>query len=180
MPVTFTENVQVTFVAVAVVASVAPLRLMADEPATAMMVCPVMLPLAEQLGVVKPLGVAMTRPSGRASVKFTPVKALEFGLVTVNVRVLGLVGMDAGEKAFAKVGGLGAGQPVIVTLSINTLAPGFAEAAPVILNLKAVVLEPVAAANPVTEFHVVPLVIWCLNENPLNSPKPPWSAKGWK
>ncbi len=127
VPVTFTENVQMTFAAVPVVASVAPLRLMVVEPATAVMVCPVMLPLAEQLGVIKPpgpapLGVAMTRPSGRASVKLTLVKALEFGFVTVNVRVLGLVGMDDGEKLFESLGGLGGGQPVIVMSSRRAVA----------------------------------------------------------
>ncbi len=152
MPVTFTAKVQVAFDE-----SAAPLRLMVDEPATAEMVCPVTEPV-EQVSVGVPLGVAMTRPSGRASVKVTPVKALEFGFVTVNVRMLGLGGMDAGEKTFANVGGLGAGQPVMVTLSSNALAPGLFMPAPDVLTLKVVILEPVAVAEPVIGFHVPPLV----------------------
>jgi hypothetical protein len=117
LPVTFTEKVQETFVAGDTIERVAPLRLMVEVPATAVMVWFEIEPFALQTGEVRPLGLAMSSPLGRVSVKPTPVKLLELGLVTVKVSVLGLGGMEVGEKALESVGGLGRGQPEMVTLS---------------------------------------------------------------
>ena len=156
---TLTENVQ--FVAFA--ESVPPLRDMEVEPAVALMVWPVIVPLVHD-GVVSPLGVLITKPAGRLSVKPTPVKTLALGLVNVKVRVLAFPwGTEVGEKALDNVGGTGRGHPVITTLSrFSAFVLSFAPAAlmknrvrevPVVA---AVWLKPVVQALPFEAAYPVP------------------------
>ena len=64
-----------------------PVILMVLEPAAAVMVCPVSVPLVQD-GVDTVGGLATTRPSGRVSVKATPFKLPVLGLPMVNVSVL--------------------------------------------------------------------------------------------
>src|SRR6266853_347736 len=73
VPVTFTEIVQL-----APGVRLAPLRLIEEEPATAVAV-------PSQV-VVKPLGVATTRPAGRLSVNATPL-SVRFAFVLLRVKV---------------------------------------------------------------------------------------------
>jgi hypothetical protein len=76
--------------------------------------------------VVVAIGVAATcRPVGNASVKVTPVKAMEFELESVKVRVeVPLTAMESGEKVFVMAGGFGTAQPVKVTSSKYKSEPG--------------------------------------------------------
>ena len=75
MPVTLTENVQD-----ALVARVAPVKLMLFDPAVAMIVPPPQLPL-------RPFGVDTTSPPGSVSVKATPARvAVWFGFVMLKVK----------------------------------------------------------------------------------------------
>jgi len=84
LPNTFTEIVQLAFAE-----RVAPLRLIMEVPAVAVVVPPVSVPTVQV--VVKPFGVATNRPVGRVSEKPTPVNAVAvLGLVSVNLRVLEL------------------------------------------------------------------------------------------
>ena len=83
MPLTLTEKLQLEFAA-----RVAPLMLMDVLPALAVIVSPEIEPLV-QLGVERPFGVSITRPSGRVSVKPTPVSDVEaLGLMKAKVSVL--------------------------------------------------------------------------------------------
>ena len=92
-----------------------PLKLREVEPAVA-----VAVPLQV---LVKPLGVLITSPPGKASEKLTPANALVLELLSVNVNVLALpVEMEVGENALEIVGTVGRGQPVIVTLSRNSVS----------------------------------------------------------
>jgi hypothetical protein len=76
-PVTVTEKVQE-----APAANVAPERLREPDAAVAVMVPPPQEP-------VSPLGVDMTRPEGKVSVKATPLsEEPALGLVTVKLRVV--------------------------------------------------------------------------------------------
>ena len=59
----------------------------ASDPAAALMVCPVSVPVV-QLGAVTVGGFAITSPVGKVSLKETPVKALALGLEIVKVKVL--------------------------------------------------------------------------------------------
>ncbi len=117
VPLTLTEKVHVSPVPLGGII-VAPLRLMVDVPETAVIVWP---DIPVQAGTFKPFGFAMTKPSGRTSVKLTLVNWLELGLVKVKVRVL-VLAVDAGEKAFDNVGATGLGQPVTVMPSNSKLA----------------------------------------------------------
>src|SRR5579885_3278709 len=94
MPVTFTEKVQL-----ALDASVPPLSDTLPDPDTAVIVPPPQLP-------AKPFGVATINPSGRLSVKATPVRAkLILGLFTLNVsEVVPFNGMVGAPNDFAIVG----------------------------------------------------------------------------
>ena len=95
VPCTFTEIVQV-----APGARLAPLKLMDEDPAVAVAV-PVQ-------SLVRPLGVATTRPSGRLSVNATPFSVeLTLLLLSVNVRLLvPFNGIVAAPKALVILGGL--------------------------------------------------------------------------
>ena len=99
-------------------------------------------------------------PEGKTSVNETPVKAVVvLGLVSVNVSVLVLpVPMEVGEKLFERVGTVGRGQPVMVTLSMPKEAFGLLDAAPIAFILKVVVLVPVATAASVPEACQLPFV----------------------
>ena len=56
--------------------------------------------------------------------KVTPVRAIEFELESVKVRVeIPLTAMGLGENALVIAGGLGIAQPVKVTLSTKTSDP---------------------------------------------------------
>ena len=89
VPVTFTLNVHE-----ALGPRLAPERLMVVVFWVAVIVPPPQLP-------VKPLGVEMTRPAGRPSVKPTPVSVLASGLLMVKLRlVLPPTGMLAAPNAF--------------------------------------------------------------------------------
>ena len=93
--VTFTVNVQE-----AVAATIAPDKLIAPEPADAVMVPPPHDP-------VSPFGVEITRPLGRASANATPDNADDpFGFVTVKASdVVAFSPMLADPNDFAMVGG---------------------------------------------------------------------------
>jgi len=95
MPVTLTEKVQEAFAA-----SVPPDRLMTLVPCVA-----VMVPVPQE--PVKPLGVEMTRPAGRVSLKETPLRAVvRFGLLMVKLRdVEPFSGMLAAPNALVMAGG---------------------------------------------------------------------------
>src|SRR5687767_13447967 len=115
LPNTLTEMVQL-----ALAERVAPLRLMLEVPAVAVVVPPVSVPTVQT--VVKPLGVATNKPVGRVSEKPTPANAVTvFGLVNVNLRVLELP-WEIGDvrKLFESVGSTGSEQPVMIISSINT------------------------------------------------------------
>jgi len=106
VPVTFTLKVHEPLAAI-----VAPVRLMLPDPAVAMIVPPPQLP-------VSPLGVETTSPAGKASVKPTPVSAVDaFELLTVKLsEVDPLTGMVAAPNDFAMAGG-----PTTVTLAAAAL-----------------------------------------------------------
>jgi hypothetical protein len=96
VPFTFTENVQE-----ALAASVAPDRLTAPEPATAVIVPPPQVP-------VKPLGVATITPAGSVSLKAMPVSetVLAAGLVIVKLRlVVPFTGIEAAPNDLLMLGG---------------------------------------------------------------------------
>lgn len=95
MPVTLTENIQVS-----PAVKVALDRLIVSEPSFAVMVPPPQVP-------DKLLGVATINPSGRASVKFTPVREADvFGLLIEKLRLVVLpVKMGFAVKDLAITGG---------------------------------------------------------------------------
>jgi len=149
LPNTFTEIVQLAFAE-----RVAPLRLIMEVPAVAVVVPPVSVPTVQ--AVVKPLGVAINKPVGRVSEKPTPVNAVAvFGLVNVNLRVLELP-WEIGEvrKLFESVGTTGSEQPVMTISSINTA--DVVLLAPIALILKAVVPAPVVVALFVPDANQLP------------------------
>jgi hypothetical protein len=95
VPVTLTERTQELLTAI-----VPPVRLMPVPPAVATTVPPQVL--------VKPFGVATSRPVGSVSVKATPASAtvLAAGLVMVKVRVVvPFTAIAVGLNAFAMEGG---------------------------------------------------------------------------
>src|SRR5437762_10007464 len=94
VPCTFTETVHETLVA-----RVPADRLTEPEPATAVAVPPQVL--------LRPFGVATTRPAGKLSVKATPVRAtLVFGLVMLHVSdVVPFNGICAAPNALLIDGG---------------------------------------------------------------------------
>jgi hypothetical protein len=95
VPVTFTERVHEVLTA-----AVPPVRLTVLPPAAAEGVPPQVL--------VKPFGVATSRPAGNVSEKATPVcdTVLAAGLVMVNVRlVVPFTGIDAPPNALLMLGG---------------------------------------------------------------------------
>src|SRR5438046_3025590 len=94
VPCTFTETVHE-----ALVARVPADRLTEPEPATAVAVPPQVL--------LRPFGVATTRPAGKLSVKATPVRAtLVFGFVMLNVSdVVPFNGICAAPNALLIDGG---------------------------------------------------------------------------
>ena len=103
VPVTFTENVHDPLAAIA-----APERLTLPLPAVAVIVPPPHEP-------VSPLGVEITRPAGRLSVKATPVRPnVEFGLPAVKLRVVDPPrAMVAAPKEVIRVGGFKGVSPVV-------------------------------------------------------------------
>ena len=119
-PNTSTEMVQLAFAE-----SVAPLRLIVEVPAVAVVDPPVRLPGVQE-GVVNPFGSAINKPVGRMSEKPTPVNAVALGLASVNLSVLTLpctIGLV--KKLFESVGSFwGLGQPVMTTLSRLNFAFG--------------------------------------------------------
>jgi hypothetical protein len=94
VPCTLSEIVQD-----ALAAKLTPLKLTEEEPAVAVAVPPHPLD--------KPFGVATTKPLGRESVKFTPVRAtLVLGLVIVKLRlVVSPVKIGFAVKDLAMAGG---------------------------------------------------------------------------
>ena len=77
VPVTFTEKLHEEFAA-----RVAPDRVTKPVPAVAVMDPPPQLP-------IRPLGVEITRPAGRVSVKAKPVSAVEaFGFIMVKFKLV--------------------------------------------------------------------------------------------
>src|SRR5882724_622054 len=130
VPVTFAVSVQVLLTAI-----VPPVSEMLPEPATAVAVPPHVL--------VKPFGVAITRPAGKASVNATPVSATAFapGLVMVKVSdVVPLRGTEAAPNALAIDGGA-------TTLMLADAVPPIPPSVDVTFP---VVLFCVPAAVPVT------------------------------
>ena len=112
LPTTFTEIVQV-----ALAASEAPAKVTVFEPGVAVTTPPQV--------VVKALGVATSKPAGRASVKLTPVNEVpEFGLVMLNVRlVLEPTGIASAVKLLLMLGGI-----TTVMVAVEVLpAPPLAE-----------------------------------------------------
>lgn len=94
VPVTFIENVHEEFAAI-----VPPVRLITFVPAVAVMVPPPQLP-------VRPLGVDITSPAGRVSVKAIPVRAIALLFVMVKLsEVDPFSGMLAAPNALVIVGG---------------------------------------------------------------------------
>jgi hypothetical protein len=125
--------------------SVAPLMLMTEVPAVAVIVWPEIEPVVQD-GPLRPLGVSITRPLGRVSEKPTPVRAVVLGLAKVKVTVLALPwGMDVGEKALESVGTSGRGQPLMTTLSIHK--GDVLVFAPAAWTKKRVLVVPVVAAG---------------------------------
>ena len=98
VPVTLTEKVHEVLAARVAVVGVP--RLIAEEPAVAVMVPPPQVPL-------NPLGVATTSPNGRVSVKLIPLSAVaRLGLVTVKVNEVELpVKMVVAPKFLVMLGG---------------------------------------------------------------------------
>ena len=107
-----TEMVQVSLAA-----RVAPLRLIVDVPASA-----VIKEASNEQSSISPLsGVAITKPVGSVSENATPVRAEALGLLMVKVRLLVLpCAMGSVANALSSSGGAGSGQPVMLTLSIQT------------------------------------------------------------
>jgi hypothetical protein len=110
VPCTFTETVQD-----AVLASVPAERLTLPDPATAVAVPPQVL--------LRPLGVATTRPAGRLSVNATPVSArLVFGFVMLKVSdVVPFSGMLAAPKALVIEGGVATLRLAVAVLPVPPL-----------------------------------------------------------
>jgi hypothetical protein len=142
LPNTLTEIVQF-----ALAESVPPLTLIERVPDTAVVVAPVNVPAVQE--VASPLGVAITKPTGRVSVKPTPVKADPLGLVKANRRVL-VPPCAIGEvrKLFERVGTTGRGHPLMVILSRRTEAVAWFPLVAAVMRNQ-VVLAPVVAAVPV-------------------------------
>ena len=153
-PNTLTEIVQLAFAE-----SVAPLKLIMEVLAVAVVVPPVRVPTVQE--VANPFGLATNNPVGRVSEKPTPVNAVVvLGLVRVNRSVLVLpCGMGEVRKLFESVGSTGRGQPLILMLSIyNTPLDGVVFA-PAALMRKEVVLVPVVVAlYPPKATNELPLV----------------------
>jgi hypothetical protein len=136
LPNTLTEMVQF-----ALAESVAPLKLIRDVLAVAVVVPPVSVPVVQE--VAKPLGVTINNPVGRVSEKPTPVKELVLELISVKRNTL-LFPCWIGDvrKLFERVGSeFVRGQPVITTLSIHRLAEP-TDFSPSALILKEVVPVP--------------------------------------
>jgi hypothetical protein len=112
MPVTFAEKLQE-----ALAASVAPERATLVEPATAEMVPPPHVPF-------RPLGVLMTRPAGKLSVKVTEVRGpVVLGFDTVKVsEVEALKFILAAPKDFCSVGGATTVMLALAVLPVPALA----------------------------------------------------------
>jgi hypothetical protein len=124
VPVTFTENVHE-----AAAASVPPARLAEPDPAVAVMVP---LPQVPE----RPLGVAITTPAGRVSVKATPLSdAPGLGLVMVKLRlVLPPTTKLAAPNDLLMVGGLTAAT-VTLAEAVLPVPPSVEPTAPVVLFL---------------------------------------------
>src|SRR5260370_3422 len=130
VPVTFTATVHE-----ALNASVPPDRLTVPDPATAVAAPPQVL--------VRPFGVATTKPAGRVSVNATPVSAtaLAPGLVMVKVSdVVPFSGIAAAPKALAIEGGA---TTLMLADAVPPTPPSFELMLPVVLFC-------VPAAVPVT------------------------------
>ncbi|HEV2040484.1 MAG TPA: hypothetical protein VGT81_10625 [Casimicrobiaceae bacterium] len=141
VPVTFMPKVHE-----ALGASVAPVKLMAPDPAVAVIVPPPQVPLS-------PFGVETTRPAGSASVKPTPVNVVDWlGLLMVKLSEADVLStMLAAPNDFAIVGGATA--PTTVTVA-EAVPPG-----PVWVEVTLpVVLSFVPGVVPVTftlKVHVI-------------------------
>jgi hypothetical protein len=98
VPITFTENVQL-----ALPANVRPDRESELDPAVATIVP------APQLFAISPLGVDITKPDGKESVKPIPVRGPPvFGLMTVKLKlVVPPIEILAAPKLLVRVGGFG-------------------------------------------------------------------------
>src|ERR1700691_438269 len=110
---------------VALAASVAPDRVTDVPPAAAAAVPPHVL--------VRPLGVATTKPEGKVSVNATPVSGMLFatGLASVNVReVVPFSGMLATPNALAMVGGRATDR---LAVAVAPVPPLVDETVPVVL-----------------------------------------------
>jgi hypothetical protein len=87
--------------------------------------------VAEVQVVLAAVGFATSKPDGNASLNWTPVKAMPFGLLSVKVKVdVPLTTIGLTEKALVMVGGKTDEQPVKVILSRLRSAPTFLLAAP--------------------------------------------------
>jgi len=149
VPVTFTLKVQDVLVA-----SVAPDRLTAPEPATAVIVPPPQLP-------VRPLGVATTKPAGRVSVNAIPVNGMVLiaGFVMVKLKLVEpFNGMLAAPKDLVIVGGVATDRfavavlpvPPLVELTLPVVLTKLPEAVPVMFTVSVQVLLT-AIVPPVSE-----------------------------
>src|SRR5689334_2107509 len=158
VPFTFTEKVHE-----ALAASVAPDRLTAPEPATAVIVPPPQVP-------VKPLGVATIIPAGSVSLKAMPVSetVLATGLVMVKLRpVVAFTGIEAAPNDLLMLGGA-------ITVKVMGL-PVPAASAPVEAVAEGVIVTG-PPSLPVTVSVATPLAEG-LEPSPVTLPVPAVFAK---
>ena len=149
VPVTFALKVHE-----ALAASVALARLMAPDPATAVIVPPPQLPMS-------PFGVETTRPAGNVSVKPTPVNVDALGLLMVKLsEVDAFSAMLAAPKAFTIVGGAMAApvvmRPIWLPLdSVNQRLPSgpaaIPKGSPLAVGIANSVMTPAVVIRPILE-----------------------------
>src|ERR1043166_6208509 len=149
-PVTFRLIVHEPFAA-----SDPPVRLIEPDPAAAVVVPPQLL--------VRPFGVATTRPAGSVSLKVTPVSPIDaFGLLMLKVSdVLAFSRMLAAPKAFVIVGGVATVRlavavlpvPPLVEVTLPVVLVNWPAAAPVTVTEK-VHWPPTATDAPASEMLV--------------------------
>ena len=137
VPVTFTEKVQEVLAA-----NVPPDRLTEPDPAVA-----VMVPLPQE--PVSPLGVDMTRPEGKVSVKATPLsEEPALGLVTVKLRLVAPFSTMLGApNDLLMVGGA---MTVTLAEAVRPVPPSVELTVPVVLFLVPAVV-PVTFTEKVQE-----------------------------
>lgn len=155
MPLTLTEKLQEAFPE-----SCKPLILITDVPAVAVIAGVVTTEPAEQEIGDSPFGVLTAKPVGSVSEKLISLRAVEFGLVKVNVKVLAFPRpIEVGEKLLESVGTKGRGQPLITMLSRYTVEVAFASFRVSAWMVNRVVLVPVVAAVAVAPVCHDPFVV---------------------